>query len=258
MAIIPHDGIPGKICKKCQEWKPLALFKGNGKSSDGYDHACRTCRGYRAIVHSERDGVVGKVCPACDTWKSLADFNKDKQKSDGVCTYCRPCDINQQRSNRQDSLDSRRAVSRQSYYRHREKRLAGVRRYRLAHLEEARASSRKRGKEHYQLYPERRKAYGHARRARERQANGEFTPKEWRDLCRHYGFACLCCGQTQPFIKLTPDHVVPLSKGGSNDIDNIQPLCLQCNLEKATKTIDYRPDRQQPDKPQQLGLFDEE
>jgi hypothetical protein len=31
-----------------------------------------------------------------------------------------------------------------------------------------------------------------------------------------------------------------LSKGGTNYIDNIQPLCLTCNLRKARTIIDYR------------------
>lgn len=40
--------------------------------------------------------------------------------------------------------------------------------------------------------------------------------------------------------RLTPDHVVPLGKGGSNDISNIQPLCLPCNLKKHNRCTDYR------------------
>jgi 5-methylcytosine-specific restriction endonuclease McrA len=39
---------------------------------------------------------------------------------------------------------------------------------------------------------------------------------------------------------LTEDHVVPLSLGGSNDIDNIQPLCKSCNSSKRGRHIDYR------------------
>lgn len=77
----------------------------------------------------------------------------------------------------------------------------------------------------------------HARRARKQQSGGSYTTAEWRELCAKYGHACLCCGKA---VKLTPDHVVPIAKGGANDISNIQPLCLPCNLRKATKTTDYR------------------
>jgi 5-methylcytosine-specific restriction endonuclease McrA len=35
--------------------------------------------------------------------------------------------------------------------------------------------------------------------------------------------------------------VVPVSAGGANTIDNIQPLCGPCNSAKHTQTIDYRP-----------------
>ena len=34
-------------------------------------------------------------------------------------------------------------------------------------------------------------------------------------------------------VKLEVDHVVPLSKGGSNDMDNLQALCVPCNRGKS-------------------------
>ena len=40
--------------------------------------------------------------------------------------------------------------------------------------------------------------------------------------------------------KLTVDHIVPVSLGGKNTIDNLQPLCLTCNSKKHNKIIDYR------------------
>ena len=64
------------------------------------------------------------------------------------------------------------------------------------------------------------------------------TNQEWRDLCAKYNHQCLCCGEQ---TTLTVDHVLPISLGGSNSIDNIQPLCLACNLRKHAKHIDYRP-----------------
>ncbi len=38
------------------------------------------------------------------------------------------------------------------------------------------------------------------------------------------------------------DHVVPLTKGGTDDIGNIQPLCGACNRKKFVAIIDYRLD----------------
>lgn len=73
-----------------------------------------------------------------------------------------------------------------------------------------------------------------------RQNGGTYTTQEWRDLCARYDYACLCCGKREPEIKLTPDHVIPLSKGGRNDIGNLQPLCKPCNTAKNARTIDYR------------------
>jgi hypothetical protein len=81
-------------------------------------------------------------------------------------------------------------------------------------------------------------AYENRRRTRKRGSGGEYTAQQWTDLCNQYGNRCLCCGRTN--VRLTADHVVPLSAGGSNTIENIQPLCKSCNCKKYTKTIDYR------------------
>lgn len=76
------------------------------------------------------------------------------------------------------------------------------------------------------------------RRTRIHQAGGTFTKQQWGMIKETYGNRCLCCGRSD--VKLTPDHVIPLAKGGTNDISNIQPLCLPCNLSKWAKIVDYR------------------
>lgn len=67
---------------------------------------------------------------------------------------------------------------------------------------------------------------------------GSFTIDEWTTLINKYKNMCLCCKRTD--VEITADHIIPLSKGGSNTIDNIQPLCRSCNSSKGIKTIDYR------------------
>lgn len=68
---------------------------------------------------------------------------------------------------------------------------------------------------------------------------GGHTYGEWFLLKIQYGNTCPSCGRSEPTISLTEDHIVPLSKGGTDLIENIQPLCLTCNVRKHTKTIKF-------------------
>ena len=89
---------------------------------------------------------------------------------------------------------------------------------------------------------ERKQFHKKRRRARKKNAEGSHTLEEWEALKTHYNHMCLCCKRCEPEIKLTEDHVVPLSKNGSDYIWNIQPLCINCNSKKYTKTISYLPE----------------
>jgi 5-methylcytosine-specific restriction endonuclease McrA len=72
---------------------------------------------------------------------------------------------------------------------------------------------------------------------------GTYTIVEWESLKIRYNFTCPCCHRSEPEIKLEKDHVVPVSLGGLNIIENIQPLCVRCNRSKHNKIIYYRINR---------------
>jgi 5-methylcytosine-specific restriction endonuclease McrA len=47
-------------------------------------------------------------------------------------------------------------------------------------------------------------------------------------------------GAEAPGVIMHIDHIVPLAKGGKNELDNLQLLCGKCNLKKGAKDTGYR------------------
>jgi len=77
------------------------------------------------------------------------------------------------------------------------------------------------------------------RRIRRLNVGGNHTLLEWENLKAQYNWTCPCCKKYEPEIKLSADHIIPISKGGSNNIENIQPLCRSCNSKKFIKIVKY-------------------
>jgi len=62
---------------------------------------------------------------------------------------------------------------------------------------------------------------------------GSHTMVEWLELCGMFADCCAYCGMLK---KLTRDHDVPVSRGGTDDISNILPSCSSCNSSKHDRT----------------------
>ncbi|MBV9689685.1 MAG: HNH endonuclease [Ktedonobacteraceae bacterium] len=178
----------------------------------------------------------GEDCRRCEQVLCVGAFNRDKSRKSGLDKYCREC---------------RHTLYSAYYQANADKERSRIRKYHKAHPEQL--AKRKRVfyqnnpeynqtylKAWYQGNRERHKFYRKTRRARKRNAEGSFTTQEWAALKSRYEHKCLCCGKSESEVLLSIDHVVPLSQGGANKADNIQPLCLSCNKKKGTKAIDYR------------------
>ena len=243
MTIQYRDGIPGKVCANpdCRQWKPLDQFNARRllgvRIGDGYKSRCKDCAAsrtrelrqahhdeaiikQRAYVEANREHIREikrahqKAKP--DGYKNAGERYREKHREE----------VNQKaRERREANLEHYREIGRNSRARHHEERNALQRAYGKTHREKL-------------------TAYANQRRARKYAVGGSHTTEQWEAVKAHYNYTCLCCKRREPEIELTRDHVVPLKQGGSDSIDNIQPLCARCNSKKSTKTIDYRPTNQ--------------
>lgn len=67
------------------------------------------------------------------------------------------------------------------------------------------------------------------------QSQVKFTR---RNIYEHYGYRCCYCGVKFSTENLNLDHVVPRSREGATNWENIVTSCIPCNLKKANRLPD--------------------
>jgi 5-methylcytosine-specific restriction endonuclease McrA len=176
------------------------------------------------------DSVPEKQCNTCAEIKPLSEFQRRKESLDGFDWKCKACKHEYDRLWKLRDPERARRYSREWGRRN----VATLIAYTKAHPEQRSETS----KRYYLSHKDKVEQNWRNRRAREKRAGGRITSEEWAKTVELYGHKCLCCGRTD--VKLTLDHVIPLSKGGEHLPQNAQPLCKSCNCRKSTKTTDYR------------------
>lgn len=89
-------------------------------------------------------------------------------------------------------------------------------------------------------HPEQVASQNHKRRARLNESEGSHTASDIMRIFMHQGKKCAECFEIVTKSTWHVDHIMPLSKGGSNWPSNLQILCRRCNLEKhASDPIDF-------------------
>lgn len=53
-------------------------------------------------------------------------------------------------------------------------------------------------------------------------------------------FSCQLCGATAKESRLEIDHKIPVSRGGTNDPENLWTLCMPCNRGKGAELLDRK------------------
>jgi hypothetical protein len=63
-----------------------------------------------------------------------------------------------------------------------------------------------------------------------------ITPKVRYDVFERDGHRCCSCGaRVGGGVALHVDHIVPVSRGGLSELDNLQTLCSSCNFGKGAR-----------------------
>lgn len=235
-----------KYCKGCNSWKLKTNFNKQKSNKDGLFGVCKSCWSIQCKVYKEKN--LDAVKANKKKWsKEHAEQETQRKKK----WYLDNAEKEKEKTRK------RRAENPEKYYlkgrkwreENKDKANEYARVWRSANLEKSSAIKSKWqaenkdkvneiNQEWRKANPDKTKQYRHNRRASVMGNGGIIKAQEWKDLCNFYGNKCLCCGRSD--VSLTLDHVIPLIKGGSNLIDNAQPLCQSCNSRKGVKSTDYR------------------
>lgn len=69
-----------------------------------------------------------------------------------------------------------------------------------------------------------------------------LSKKNRFEVFKRDSFSCQYCGQTPPSVVLEIDHISPLSKGGSDDVENMVTACFDCNRGKGARLLSSVPE----------------
>lgn len=203
------------ICIQCGIERHRDLFIPN-RNSKNFKLPCAICRETNKLAEEirikEAQGLFRlgyKYCSMCKEVKELHNFSNNKNSRDGKQGWCQQC-MNKKRQEWANSNPDRDKELKD--------RFKQTDKYKI-------------GKKNIK-YKRREKLNKTPKEIR-------LTARQWKDVLEKYNHKCLSCGTTE---SITIDHIKPLSMGGMNTANNVQPLCHTCNSLKRDLEIDYRPE----------------
>lgn len=194
----------GRSCTRCGEKKEWSEFYNLRRGINGKTPACKTCMAALADKYrSENRDQVRKRGKESKKRKRAEDPQPDRD------------------ANRRWRLANKNKISikQKKYYENNKERLReAVRKYNAQHAAEA-------------------KAWQQNYRARKR-AGGSITGNDMRRVLTESALCFYCESPYTADRRPTVDHVVPLSKGGTNDLSNLVSCCRSCNSKKRARTLE--------------------
>lgn len=201
-----------KACHRCNELKPLDMFYRRADSRDGRQYICKGCM------------LVGSRKWAAENPARIYANSKAASERDKVNGWTRSHEW------RRKNRGKVNASAMRSYRKSRGvaiKKMADWRVKNKGLMREIKARYRRENREKVLVS-------NMQRRSLRKSASGFSTLEQIRSRVAYYGGKCYLC-KARPYEHL--DHVIPLSRGGSNWPANIRPACSSCNLKKNDRLL---------------------
>lgn len=218
-----------KKCSRCHKSKNGNEFGKRSSSKDGLDSRCLQCIKECSKQSSNKNriknnsGIItaSKLCPTCRFEKASDCFGTNPGSKDGLrneCKVCRNTKIRFKYENDPDFKENESIRAAQNYLEDREYILNRTKRW---------------SKDN----PEKKVEQRHRRQAR-LYGQIEFDlPKDFIKLLKKtQSNSCAYCLKND--VKLTVEHVLPLSRGGKHCFNNVILACTTCNFSKHNKTLE--------------------
>ena len=181
-----------------------------------------------------------KMCLRCEEVKEEHLFHKNKRKSDGLDIYCKSCNNARVRDKYHADPEWRAGKlksTRQYHLDNPEWSKAALRRHHELHSEARYQAHKLRGADPEVMSRRRDASRRSEQRRRAVKANSPLVTAPSQEdldvLLSVCDYSCCICGRLfTEHVVLHWDHIRPLAKGGEHTVDNLQPLCSECNVRK--------------------------
>lgn len=248
--MVPHVPIPGNTRSKTGSVRPCVVCGTNvyqypSRSRKYCSWKCRDIYLRKKRVN-EDDGTA--KCARCKRWKSITDFVRGH--GGRPHSYCKICTSEWFHERRGTPLDKRRPY-----------RPTG-----LLTAEDKKRNRQESGKVYRKKRADLIRLWNKLRIHRQRAAGKGPDRFDIDRMICDQDARCMYCG-VMLYKKYHIDHKTPISRGGTNDLENLQLLCPTCNLRKHTMTDEEftvsrkrkarRWDYPEPDKTDELHLVAE-
>lgn len=258
-----NDSTPQKHCTKCQRLLPetseyFAPAKGY---KNGLNSMCRDCIREIRAARANQPVPPGteRICKTCNQpYPLTVEFwHKDGSDKYGFTYSCKECakarahewlDDNPERN--KENCKNRYNTKRDEYIAYRERNAEHiaeskrdwrkrnpdkVKKHKSESQKRNRPAANARAKKWSDSHPEHRQALTMQRIARKKNAPGSYNGDDIKRMYDEQEGQCAYCG-IRLYLDIPKDvhvdHIIPLTKGGTNYPDNLALSCAECNQSK--------------------------